>query len=309
MIYDLIIIGGGPGGITSGIYAGRQGLKTLLITKDFGGQIAKKGINIENWPGNKSISGQQLIKNFVDHLKEQKEVEIKFSSVIKVEKDNKNFIVLTSDNKKFKSLSVIIAIGTELKHLNILGEEKFKGRGVSYCSICDGPLFKNKNVAVIGGGNSGFETSLFLSKYAKKIYILEYFSNVNADKKNQELVKKNKKIKIITNAKVKEIKGNNFVEELVYDDLKDKKTKRLKIEGVFIQIGCEPKTSIVESLVDLNEKKEIEVNHFNLQTKTPGLFAIGDVNSGKYKQIVIAAGEGAKATLFACQYLKENKLS
>jgi len=304
MTYDLIIIGGGPAGITAGIYASRQRMKTLLITKEFGGQIARKAVNIENWPGSQKITGPNLIKNFVDHLKKQ-EIEIKYGEIRKIEKENNKFISFTTEDEKLFSQSVIIATGADPRPLEVPGEKEFIGRGVDYCVTCSGPLYKNKTIAVIGGGNAGFEAAIFMTNYAKKIYILEYGAETGADAENREEAKESKKIEIITNALIKEIKGDRLVNSLIYEDLKTKQLKNLKIQGVFVEIGTQPATSLARDLVDFNEKDEIMVEFETFQTKTPGLFAVGDVNIGKYKQIVTAAGEGCKAALAAYEYVKK----
>jgi len=306
MKYDLIIIGGGPAGITAGIYAARQKLNTLLITKDFGGQVAKKAIDIENYPGFEKIPGLDLVKKFESHLKKQ-EVKVERDEVGKVEKTDKGFLVFTENKNKFSSTAVIVASGSDPRPLEVPGEKELIGKGVSYCSVCDGPMFRDKIVSIIGGGNAGFETAVFLSNYIKKIYILECGSEVKADKANQELVKKLGKVEIITNSALREIKGKNFVEEIVYEDLKSKKTNNLKVEGVFVEIGSQPATSFVKDLVDFNERDEIKIECETYQTKTPGLFAVGDLNVGKYKQIVTACGEGAKAALAAYEYIKKLK--
>lgn len=306
-MYDLIIIGGGPAGITAGIYAARQKTKTLLITKNFGGQITKKAVAIENYPGFEEITGLDLIKKFENHLRKFKDqVEIKTEEIVKVEKQGNVFLVCTKNNVKFKSKVVIIATGAGPRALDIPGEEEFIGKGVSFCAVCDGAVFSGKDVAVIGGGNSGFETALFLSNIANKIYILEHGSEPKADREIQEIIKKSKKTEIITNAKLKEIKGDKFVHSLVYEDRVSKKEKTLKIEGVFVEIGLVPAGSIVKDLVDFNQKNEIKIKSENCETKTPGLFAAGDVNEGKYKQIVASCGEGAKAFLAAFDYLKKH---
>lgn len=308
MPYDLIIIGGGPAGITAGIYGARQRLKILLITKDFGGQMTRKSVPIENYPGFKEISGLNLIQKFKEHL-ERFEVETLMDSVIKIEKVNKNFKVLTENKKQFEAKAVIIASGADPRPLKVSREKEFIGRGLSYCAICDGLLFKDKTVAVIGGGNAGFEAAIFLSNIAKKIYILEYGQEVKADIKNQELAKKSGKVEIITGAALKEIQGNKFVNSIVFEDRKTGKEKKLKLEGIFVEIGSVPAIGFVKDLVDFNKKDEIEVDFETYQTKTPGLFAAGDVNVGKVKQIVAACGEGAKAALSAYEYLKNyNKI-
>lgn len=307
MKYDLVIIGGGPAGITAGIYAGRQQLKTLLITKEFGGQMAKKATEVCNYPGFENISGVELIERFTQHLEKQESVEIKFTEVEKVEKKNNVFTITTIENEKVQSRAVIIATGADPRPLEAKGEKEFIGKGVGYCVTCDGPLFKDKAVAVVGGGNSGFEAAIFMAKYASKIYILEFGPEPKADQENKNEVEGIKKIEVITNAAVKEIKGKSFVDSLVYYDAVSKRDKTLEVAGVFIEIGTQPATSLVKGLVNFTKRDEIIVEPENFSTKTPGLFAAGDDNSGPYKQIVTAAGEGCKAALAAYDYLRKTK--
>ena len=305
MVYDLIIVGGGPAGITAGIYGARQKLKTLLVTPLFGGQITKKAVLINNYPGFDKISGLDLSKKFEDHLKNQ-EIDIEEDEVVKVEKKRLSFFVFTK-NQTFEGRSVIIASGAEPRRLSIKGEKEFLGKGLGYCVVCDGYVFSDKNVVVVGGGNAGFEAAQFLSQIAKKIYILEYGSKVMADKINQEIIGRDKKIEIITDAEVKEIKGDRFVNSIIYQDRKTKKDKTLKIDGVFVQIGLKTKHPLLGDLISTNAKKEIMFDSETNQTKTPGLFVAGDVGAGRFKQIVIACGEGAKAALSAFNYLKIKK--
>ena len=186
MVYDLIIIGGGPAGITAGIYAGRQRMKTLLITKEFGGQMAKKATEVCNYPGFEKISGMELIDKFVEHLEKQEFVEIKFSQVGKIEKEENTFIITTTENEKIQSKTVIVATGADPRPLEALGEKEFIGKGVSYCVTCDGPIFKNKTIAIIGGGNCGLEAALFMTNYAKKIYVLEFGAEIKCDQENKK---------------------------------------------------------------------------------------------------------------------------
>lgn len=303
-MHDLIIIGGGPAGMTAGIYASRLGLKTLLITKSFGGQIAKKAVAIENYPGFDKISGIELVQKMEKHLKSL-EINIEMDEVRKVEKKNKSFFVSTKSKKEFQAKTLVLASGADPRPLEVPGEKEFIGKGVSYCAVCDGPLFSEKTVVVIGGGNAGFETAIFLGQHAKKIYILEYAPEVGADATNQEIVKKSGKAEIITNVALKEIKGKDFVDSIIYEDRKSGEEKTLKVQGVFVEIGYQPATSYVKGLVDFNERDEIKVDYETCQTKTPGLFAAGDVNVGSAKQIVTAAGEGAKAALAAYNYIQK----
>jgi thioredoxin-disulfide reductase len=307
MVYDLIIVGGGPAGITAGIYAGRQRMKTILLTKEFGGQMAKKATEVCNYPGFPKISGIELMEKFVEHLKMHESVEIKMEEVEKIEKDNGIFTITTTKNDKFQSKSVIIATGADPRPLEAIGEKEFIGKGVAYCVTCDGPVFRDKTVAIIGGGNSGMEAALFMTNYAKKIYVLEFGEELKADAENIKEVKNSDKIEIITNAAVKEIKGEMLVNSLVYKDQKTKEMKTLEVSGVFIEIGTQPATSLVKGLVDFTKRDEVIADKENFTTKTPGLFAAGDNNDGPYKQIVTAAGEGCKVALAVYDYLRKNK--
>ena len=295
MMYDLIIVGAGPAGMTSAIYSARQKLKTLIISKNFGGQMAQKAVEIENYPGFEKVTGFDLISKMENQVKE---VDIVREKVVEVKKENDIFSLKTEEDKIFQSKVVIIATGAEPRRLNVLGETDYLGRGVSYCSTCDGPLFKNKEVAIIGGGDAGFETAIFMKNYASKIYILEYGESVKASIDNQ---KKASGIEIITSAQLKEIRGDNFVSQIVFELLGKEET--LNVKGVFIQAGYVPETSFLSDLVELNERKEIMVNFETLETKTKGLFAVGDVNCGKVKQIVVACGQGATAVIHGYKYI------
>jgi alkyl hydroperoxide reductase subunit AhpF len=200
---------------------------------------------------------------------------------------------------------VIIATGAEPRRLDVPGETEYVGRGVSYCTTCDGPLYNGKDVAVIGGGDTGFEAAIFLNNYANKIYILEYGDTIRAGKDNQEKVSSIEKIKIITSAELKEIKGESFVNQIVFKDRKSGEEKILDVQGVFVQAGYLPDTEFLKDLVDLNERKEVIVNFETFETKTPGLFAVGDVNTGKVKQVVVACGEGATAVIYAYKHINK----
>jgi thioredoxin-disulfide reductase len=303
-MYDLIIIGGGPAGMTAAIYAARQKSKALLITREFGGQMAKKEVAIENYPGLGVISAPDLIAKFRDHLKSM-EAEIKIGEAVKLEKTSAGFSVST-EGEKVEARAVLIATGSSPRMLNIAGEKEFVGRGVGYCVTCDGPLFSKRNVAVVGGGNSAFEAAIFLAKFAKKIFILERGPAVFADVSNQELAKNSGKIEVIANARILRIEGDNFVKGIVYADAAGTEVN-LAVEGVFIKAGSQPASSFADGLVDLNDRNEIKFDCASYQTKTPGLFVAGDVSDVKYKQIIVAAGEGAKAAMAAGEYLRTQK--
>ncbi len=299
-MFDLIIIGGGPAGIVAGIYAARKKLKTLILTKDFLGQPGLTG-TIENWPGEKSITGPELMNKFEEHLKNY-EIKIKEERVVSLEK-NENFIV-KSEEDKFFSRAVIITTGRKSKSLNIPGEEKFIGRGVVYCTTCDAPIFQNKKVIVVGGGNAGFESAIELTDYAREVSLFEASSQCKADEFLQDKAIE-KGVKVFKNRIMKRIEGEKFLERIYYKDSTEEE-KVMDVDGVFIQIGSVPVVDFVSDLVIINENGEIEINFGNCKTKTPGLFAAGDVTNIKDKQIIISAGEGAKSALSAYDYLKKN---
>jgi thioredoxin-disulfide reductase len=273
-----------------------------LITKDFLGQVAKTS-QVDNYPGFFEVSGIELMRKFEEHLKKF-EIEIREGEeVTKIEKSGKNFLVKT-EKGEFSTRAVIIATGRDPRPLEVPGEKEFIGHGVSYCSVCDAPFFKDKAVAVIGGGNAGFEAALDLAKYAKRIFIFERSDKVIADEILREQVAKEKKIEIHLNKEVKKIEGKDKVQALRYQDLKTGKTFQVPIDGVFVQIGSIPATAFVKGLVEFNEMDEIKVDFETCQTSCEGLFAAGDVNDGKWKQIIIAAGEGCRAALAAYKYLQ-----
>lgn len=313
-MHDLIIIGAGPAGVTAGIYASRQKLDVLIVSKDIGGQVARKAVDIENYPGFDKISGPDLASIFEQQL-EKNGLKVALDEVLKIEKKDNKFIINTKYGEVYEALSVIVATGADPRPLEAEGEKEFIGKGVSYCALCDGPMFKNKTVAVVGGGNSGFETALFLSNYVQKIYILEFTDKIMADQENQVLLAKIGKAEIIKNAKVLKISarggsasgGEGLVGSLTYQNLKNNSEKKLDLEGVFIEIGYSPATAFVKDLVDFSERDEILADVETFATKTSGLFAAGDCNKGKFKQIVTATGEGAKAALAAYEYLQKIK--
>jgi len=306
MTYDLIIIGSGPAGVSAAIYAARQKMNLLHVSKDMGGQIGKKAVDIENYPGFDKISGPDLIKTFEEQLKANK-IEPILDEVLKIEKIQSIFKISTATGENYEAKTVIITTGGDPRPLEAEGEKEFIGKGVSYCALCDGPIFRDKTVAVIGGGNSGFETAGFLANYVKKIYVLEFSETAKADEQNQKVVLDTQKAEIITNAKIIKIQGGKFVNALYYQDRKTKEDKRIDVEGVFVEIGYSPATAFVKDLVEFSDRDEIVTDLETYATKTPGLFAAGDCNKGRYKQIITAAGEGAKAALAAYDYLQKNK--
>lgn len=304
-LYDSLIIGGGPAGMTAGIYLSRKKLKSLLITKDFVGQVGGSSL-VENYLGFESIVGVELIKKFKEHLYQNPNTKIiKGEIIIKMEKRDNIFVIITIDDdkqqRKYETKTVIVASGATYKKIGVPGEKEFYGKGISYCSICDAPLFKNKIVIVVGGGNSGILAAIDLLPYAKRIFVLEYDSRLRADPVLIDKIKKSGEISIFLNVELKKIIGEKKVDAIEFFDHKNKKTFLLPTHGIFIKAGLIPNTSFLDKNL-LNKKKELIIND-DCSTKIPGLFGAGDVTSIKNKQIVVAAGEGCKASLSIFDYL------
>lgn len=302
-MYDLIIIGASASGCAASIYAYRRNLNFKIISKDVGGEVLTSG-DIENYLGFSHIDGVELVSKFKDHLKSYN-IKVDEGTVDKIEKNGDFFSVYVKD-EKFDAKSIILATGSHPRKLAVKGEDKFYGKGVTYCTICDGPLFKGKVTATIGGGNSGLESALMMKDIAKKVYLLEYEDKLNGDDILIKKVLSSNKIEVITNAKTKEIKGNAMVKSLLYENRKTKKIEELKLDGVMAHIGLIPNSEIAPNEVLKNKFNEILVD-CSAKTNVPGFFASGDVTAIPYKQIGIAGGYGILAALSAVEYL--NKLS
>jgi len=301
MLYDLIIIGAGPAGITASVYAARKRLDFLVITKDIGGQTAWSG-NIENYTGYQFITGPELTSKFEEHMKEYGVNVKNGEGVTELRKDGE--IILIKTNKgEYKAKTVIVASGKISRELNVPGEKEFKNKGLSYCATCDGPIFAGKDIAVIGGGNSALDAAIQLIKIAKHIYIINIEQALTGDEILKEKVTKNKKVSIFNNTKVTAVLGDKFVQAIKIK--KDNAEEKLIINGIFVEIGLIPNSWFAKEL-DKNKKAEIKVNSYN-ETNIPGIFAAGDVTDVPEKQIIIAAGEGSKATLSAFRYLMRHK--
>jgi alkyl hydroperoxide reductase subunit F len=307
-IYDLIIIGAGPAGMTAGVYAARKKLKTLIITKDIGGQ-ASWSSDIENYLGFSMITGPELVKKFEDHLEEFKddvELRVSISGISKISKKGKNFVVETGDSKKEEAKAVIIAGGKVPRELGVAGEKEFLNKGVTYCAWCDGPLFKGKDVAIIGGGNAALDAALNVSKLVKQIYIINITNELTGDPVMIDKVMDLSHIRIINNTEVLEIEGNKLVESVRIKSRDGGLEKDLHVSGVFIEVGSLPATDYLKDLVKLNKNGEIIIDELNA-TSVPGIFAAGDITEVVEKQIITAAGEGAKAAIQASIYLSKKQ--
>lgn len=304
MEYDVIIVGGGPAGLTAGIYATRRNLKALIITKNIGGQVMLTH-KIENYPGFIEITGAELSELFRQHA-EALGVEIAMDEVIEIRKNaEKDFTIKTLYGMKYKAKAVILAIGREHRMLNVPGERELIGKGVSYCFTCDGPFFKDKVVAVIGGGNSAFRAAEYLSEIAKKVYLIHRRDKFRAEETLIERVKSKENVEFVLNTVVKEIIGKDKVEALKVENVKTRKERIINVNGIFIEIGHVVRRDLIEKLgLKTNEKGEIIVDK-HCQTNIPGIFAAGDCTDIPEKQIVIAAGMGAIAALSAYKYIKD----
>ena len=298
--YDLIILGAGPAGMTAGVYAARKQLDTLILSGDIGGQ-ATWSSGIENYLGYIYISGAELVQKFEEHLR-QFDIKMEFTKASKLEMLDGIFTIITQDNRKFTASSVIVATGKSPKMLDVAGEKEFIGKGVTYCATCDGPLFAGMEVAVVGGGNSGLEAAVQLMKICPKVYLLEVGHNLRADEIVQKQVKKAENVEILIRTAVNEIRGETFVTEMVVQNLDTDVVRKLCVKGIFIEVGLVPNTEFIKDLVNLNIYGEIPVD-CSARTSVPGLFAAGDVTTVIEKQIIIAAGDGAKAALGAYSYL------
>jgi alkyl hydroperoxide reductase subunit F len=301
--YDVLIIGGGPAGASAAIYSARKGIRTGIVSERFGGQVMDT-LGIENFISVKATEGPKLVTALEEHVKEY-EVDImnlqRAKSVQKNDLDSL-FEIELENGGKLKSKSVIVATGARWKELNVPGEKEFKGKGVAYCPHCDGPLFKGKHVAVIGGGNSGVEAAIDLANIVGHVTLFEFASELKADDILQKRLYSLSNVDVILNAQTTEVIGKDKVNGMIYLDRISNEKKTIELEGIFIQIGLLPNTDFVKNTVDLSKFGEIMIDNHN-QSSLPGLFAAGDVTNVPYKQIIIAMGEGSKASLGAFDYL------
>jgi alkyl hydroperoxide reductase subunit F len=293
---QLAIIGGGPAGISASIYAARKKMDFVLITKEVGGQVIKAG-NIENYLGYAMVDGIILVEKMMEHMRKSG-VEPILDEVVDVERLSEGFEVRTASGQSFRTKTVLFCTGSEHRRLNVPGEKEYTGRGISYCYTCDAPFFKNKKVAVVGGGNSGFEAVEQLLNYASTIYLLEISDQFRADEVLREKVLGNEKVIPLLRHRVVSAEGDGmFLKAIVVEDLEKGRTYRLDVEGLFVEIGLEPNTKLAQKLgVLLNSRGEIIID-CNNRTSERGVYAAGDCTNIFAKQIITAAGDGAKALL------------
>jgi len=298
--FDLVIIGAGPAGMTAGVYAARKQLDTLILTGDVGGQ-ATWSSGIENYLGYIYITGAELVQKFEEHLN-QFDIRLEYAKVGRLSMDKTAFVVETEDSRRFVAQAVVVASGKSPRLMNVPGEKEFTGRGVAYCATCDGPIFAGMNVAVVGGGNSGLDAAVQLMRICPKVYIIEQMPSLRADEIMQHKVNSAPNVEVLTSTAVREVLGDQFVHGLTVEHLETRARRTLDVKGVFVEIGLDPNTGFLNGLLTLNENGEIPVNCAG-HTGIPGLYAAGDVTAVPEKQIIIAAGDGAKAALGAYSYL------
>src|SRR3989338_1156206 len=296
---DLIIIGAGPAGITAAVYAARKKMGLLVITKDIGGQTAWSG-DIENYTGYQFVRGPELVAKFEEHMRKY-DIPVREDEEIIELKGHKSGVYVKTDKAEYEAKTAIIASGKRSRELGVPGEKEFKNKGLTYCATCDAPLFAGKVVAVIGGGNSGLDAALQLMNIAKYVYVINIAPDLTGDPIMQEKVKNSDKVEVLNSTQVTAVIGDKMVTGIKIK--KDAEEKPLSLQGIFVEIGLIPNSEFVKGL-DKNELGEIKVDNYN-RTNVPGIFAAGDVTDVPEKQIIIAAGEGSKATLSAFNYLSE----
>lgn len=292
-IYDLLIIGAGPAGLNAGIYAKRKGLDVGIIGKVTGGQVRDTS-SVENYMGFNYMTGEDLVNRFLEHVKIL-ELPILEEYIVNVDFINPIKKINTESGKVYLAKTIIIATGSKTRKLGVAGEEEFRGRGVAYCAICDGPLFKNKKVAIAGGGNSAVEAAIDMSKIASEVVIV-HRGQLKADQVIIDKAKDIENIRFMLNMQITEIVGEKVMTGLKLKNKLDEKELFLEVDGVFVEIGYDPNTDLFKDRLKLNQKNEIEID-FKNRTNIEGVFAAGDVTSVPYKQIIISVGEGAKAAL------------
>lgn len=304
MVYDLIIIGAGPAGMTAGVYAARKKLKTLILTQDIGGQAAWSS-DVENYLGFTMITGADLVEKFEHHVEQFKDVlELRLvtKGVSEIKKEKTYFSVQIKDGNIEHARAVIIAGGKIPRPLGVAGEKEFLNRGVTYCAWCDGPLFAGKDVAIVGGGNSALDAALNIERTVKSIVIINVTPELTGDPVMIDKITASPHVRVINDSEVVSVNGEKFVNSITIQNHKIKKPSTIDVAGVFIEVGSLPATGYLKSLIKLNKASEIIIDKYNM-TSREGIFAAGDITDIPEKQIITAAGEGAKAAICAAQYI------
>ncbi len=312
--FDLIVLGGGGSGLAGAMYAARLNLNVLVLGHTHGTELPIGGVIttthvVENYPGFKKLSGPELAKKLEEHARAYDEVTIKTEKAESVEKQNKKFVVKTSKGE-YEGKTLLFATGTKWRKLpeSVGGSREFENRGISYCALCDGPLYKGKTIAVIGGSDSAAKDALLLSEHAKKVYIIYRGESIHPEPINLERVEKNKKIEVINNTNIVEIKGNDMVQSVALDKA-HKGSKELKLDGVFVAIGHIALSDLAKPLgVKLNKKGEIVINHMTSETNVPGVFAAGDVTDKHFKQLITGVADACTAAHSAYEHMMNEEV-
>lgn len=308
-IYDLIIIGAGPAGTAGAVYASRKRLKTLLITGEFGGQSVVSS-DIQNWIGTPSISGEALAKSFREHVKanEGDYLSVMDGKLVKeVKRSDGNFEIILEDGTSLFSHTVLITSGSKRRKLDIPGASEYENKGITYCATCDGPLFSDQDVVVVGGGNAAFETALQLLAYCKSVTLLNRSENFKADEITVEKALKNEKFRIIKNIELVKIEGETFVNKFVIKHKDSGEIEEIPATGIFVEIGQIPNTDFVKDILPLDTLGRIEIDPWNCKTEVEGIWAAGDVTNILYHQNNIAAGDAVKALEDLYIWVHKNK--
>ncbi len=299
-LFDVLIIGGGPAGLNAALYTSRKVLDTMLISKNIGGQVSDT-YDIENYLGFSQIETFDLIEKFEEHVEKFGLEKIIGEEVVSLDISGKIKTVSVSNGKTYKARTIIIATGGRPRALDVPGEKDHIGRGVSYCSTCDAPFYRKKDVAVIGGGNSALEAVLDLDKVADKIYLVS-LTPLTGDKILKDKISSLSKVETFTEHETLKIIGDGTVKGVEIKSLLSEDVKRLDVDGIFVEIGLMPNSDMFVDMISTNTVKEIEID-YTCRTGIPGVFACGDVTNVPFKQVIVAAGEGAKAALAAYDFV------
>ena len=302
-IFDIIILGGGPAGFSSAIYAARGAVSTAIVDINMLGGQPSNYLELENYPGFQLVGGYDLMEKFEEHADKFGVEKFPMQEITKIDLAKKK---IYTKEYEFSAKSIIIATGAQPMKLGVKGEKEFVGRGVSYCAVCDGAFYKDKIVAVVGGGNSAIEEAMYLTKFAKKVYVIHRRDKLRADKILQEKAFKNQKIEFIWNSIVLEIQGDNTVKSVVLKDLQTEKMSELKIDGIFPYIGISPNTELFSGQLN-QDKYGFIITDTTMATSVDGVYAIGDVRNTPLRQVVTAASDGAIGATYALRYIEQTE--
>ncbi len=303
--YDVIVIGGGPAGLTAAMYLAREGIETLVIEKSAAGGQAGITQTIDNFPGfDEGISGAEFAERLARQARRFGVELLEAQDVAEVSREGRYFCVTTADGSQYGAKAVLLSTGARYRRLNVPGEDELIGVNVHFCATCDGAFYKGKKVLVVGGGNSGFEEGLFLTKFARQVDIVEFLPQVKASAVLQQKIAEQNNMTVTTNHAVKELMGKNKLEKVLVEDRATGQVKEWDYDGIFVFVGLTPNSDLVKHLADVDKFGFVSTDK-GYMTSAPGLFAAGDVRVGSTKQAAVAAGEGASAALSIREYLKE----